>query len=323
MKPKIILFILFSLPVTLTAQDTIFVKTGQVIPAIIVEKNNVEIKYKRFGQPESAAIYSLFVSDISRIHYQDGIIADYSRAGELSTDDKPATAAQMAGTMKSVKLSLGLNVDYFNRDISDDLNIFWRDKTGDNNAVMGGTPVSFPILLKMSFVLGNSGRNILGDELQLIITPVDAIYATDNGGSNEIKLRNFYYNITMFYGHTMNHKKNLVGIIEPGLDLAFMSGYIKLNNTTYDIKANLGVGFHTALGVDWIMSKRIMASARAGYRAMTVKESHENESSSTGYSSFYVNPPDDKLLTVKCKGPYFSFGLTWSFYTRLKYGYTE
>jgi hypothetical protein len=318
---KITLFSLLFLSFSyiLSAQDTIFVKDGQVIPAVIIEKNNTEIQYKKFGQPEPAAIYSIFVSDIKSIHYIDGIIADYSQAGQSSGDDKPETAIEMAGTMKSIRWSLGVSLDHFNRNMNDDLLVFWRDKTGNKNATIGGNPVSYPVLLRMNMILGKSGRNRIGDELQLMITPADAIYATDAGGANEIKLRNFYYNIVLYYGHTLNHKQSLIGIIEPGLDLGFMSGYIKLKNIEYAIKANMGAGFHTALGVDWIISKRFMASCRAGYRLMNVKESHESSSSSTGYSSFYVDPSaSEELLKVSWNGTYYSFGMSWSFYSKLK-----
>jgi len=318
---KITLFSMLFLAVAslISAQDTIFVKIGQPIPAVILNKNNTEISYKKYGQPEPAAIYSIFVSDISSIHYQDGIIADYSQAGQARTDNNSPSAIELAGTMKAVRWSFGVSVDYFNRNVNDDLLVFWQNKTGDNNATIDANPVSFPIILKMGMMLGNTGRNRLGDELQLMITPVDAIHALDKNGLNEIKLRNFYYNITLFYGHNLNHKKSLYAIIEPGLDMGFMSGYIKLNGIEYNISGNLGVGFHTALGADWIISRRIMASGRAGYRLMSVKESHENSASSTGYSSFYVKPGvSEDLLKVKWDGVYYSFGLSWSLYSKLK-----
>ena len=89
MRLKLFLFFIIVLPAYCIAQDTIFVKNGQVIPAIIIEKNNTEIKYRRFGPPESAAIYSIFVSDISSIHYKDGIIADYSQVGVAVPGEKP------------------------------------------------------------------------------------------------------------------------------------------------------------------------------------------------------------------------------------------
>jgi hypothetical protein len=319
MKSKLLMLAFIVFTGILSAQDTIFVKNGQVIPAVIIEKNSTEIKYKKYGQAESAAIYSIFVSDISSIHFSDGIVADYSAAGQSGTQYKTATAYELAGTMRAVKWSFGLNLDYFNRNTDDELLIFWRDKLSDPDAAIDGNPLSIPIILRTSFVLGNSGRNWIGDELQLKFTPADAIFATNETGSYEIKLRNFYYNITLFYGHTLNQKRNFIGIIEPGVDFGFMSGYIKLNNTEYEISGNLGVGFHMALGTDWIISKRILASLRAGYRIMNVDESHKSSTSSTGYSSFYVDPSTgDELLTVSWTGPYASFGLTYSFYTKLK-----
>lgn len=318
MKSTFISVLFLALASIIYAQDTIFVKNGQPIPAEILKKNSTEISYKKFGQPESAAIYSIFVSDVSSIHFQDGIIADYSQLGQTSIDNNSQTAIELAGTMKVIRWSLGLSFDYFNRNVNDDLLAFWHIRTGDNNATISGRPISFPIILKMGMMLGNTGRNRIGNELQLIITPVDAIYATNKNGINEIKLRNFYYNISLFYGHNLNHKKNLFGIIEPGLDLGFMSGYIKLNNDEYNISGNLGVGFHTALGADWIISRRLMASGRAGYRSMKVNESNENSASSTNYSSFYVNPGvSENLLKVKMNGVYYSFGLSWSLYSKL------
>jgi len=307
-----------------SAQDTIFVKNGQVIPAIIVEKNEVEIKYKRFGQPESAAIYSVFVSDILRIHYQDGIIADYTLRDSDPGNKEPEKAIEQAGTIKSVKFSLGVSAGYFNRNAEDELQDFWRYHTGDPDAEVLSNPLYFPVYFRMTFFPDRSGRNWFGTELQLFITPSDAINATNENGSDAIELKAFYYNIVAFYGRTLNHQRTLAAIIEPGLDLSFMSGYIKLDNTTYDISANLGVGFHMAVGADWLISKRLLTSFRAGYRFLSIEEQHKSESSSSGYSNFYTNPSvSEDLLTIKWNGPYVSLGLSWSFYAKQKFGSPE
>jgi hypothetical protein len=319
MKARFLFLLFLVLSGIVSAQDTIFVKNGKPITAIIVEKNNVEIKYKKFGIPESTAIYSVFISDITSIHYKDGIVADYTLPGQKESDNRPKTALEMAGSMRSIKISFGLSGASFNRNESDRLQLFWKYYDGINGPAIGGNKIYFPISLKMNFNLGQSGRNWMGDELQLAFTPDDAIYASNTSGTNEIKLKSFYYNIILYYGHTLNHKKNLAGIIEPGLDLAFMSGLIKLNNTNYDISGNFGAGFHLALGADWVITKRLLACARVGERFMTIKESHKNNSSSTGYSTFYVNPSvNNDLLNVKWSGPYASLGLCWSFYVKLK-----
>ncbi len=318
MKTTITLFLFFAIPMALTAQDTIFVKTGQVIPAVIVEKNNTEIKYKKFGQAEPAPIYSLFISDLKRIHYQDGIIADYTQAGQPDTGNKRAAAIENAGTMKAMKLSIGGAIENFSRNTDDALLILWRDRLVNPKATIGGNPLSFPVIFQFSAPLGYMQRNWFGGEVQFVITPSDAIYATNSNGSYEIKLKYLNSNISLFYGRSLNHKNNLVAIIEPGLDMGFMSGYIKLNNTAYNIYGNVGMGFHTAIGADWLISKRFTASLRGGYRSMKFKAIWEDRTvNPTKYYDFYVDPPSDEILYITRKGPFASFGLKWSFYSRL------
>ena len=307
-----------SLTLNLTAQDTLFVRNGQKIPAVIVEKNDTEIRYRKYGPPASEAVYSVFVSDILSIHYSDGIIADYSQAGQNPAGNVPEKPIDNAFTMKSIRWSFGAGMDHFNRKMEDDLLLFWRNVTANPKATIAGNPVSIPVILRMNMVIGNSGRNRIGDELQLMFTPVDAINSSALNGSYELRLKNFYYNVIIYYGHTLNHKQNLIAIFEPGLDLAMMSGYIKLNNVKYNLSANLGVGFHQAAGLDWLVSKRIMLSGRAGYRFLKTKESHENDRSSTGYSSFHVGPgAAGDLLKVKWNGAFYSIGLSYSFYTKM------
>jgi hypothetical protein len=313
MKTKLLLFLLFAFPLILPAQDTIFVKTGQVIPAIIVEKNDTEIKYKKFGQAEPAAIYSVFVSDVKSIHYKDGIIADYTQAGQPAINNKPAAAIEDAGTMKAMKFSIGGAAEYFGRNTDDALLVFWRDRLVDPKATIGGNPLSFPVIFQFSMPLGYMQRNWFGGGVQIIATPPDAIYAT------EINLKNFYSNITMDYSRSLNHKNNLLATIETGIDLAFMSGYIKLNNTTYNISGNSGMGFHVALGTDWLISKRFTASLRGGYRTMKIEVMYEDSSTDPPkYYNFFVDPPSEELLAVKWNGPYVNFGLKWSFYAKMK-----
>ena len=323
MKAKLPFLLLLIFPYLISAQDTIFVRSGEVIPAVILEKGDTEIKYKKAGRPASEAIYSVFISDVASIHYGNGIIADYTQSGQNSLEDQPATALDLAGTMQAFKFGVGLSGNYFNRNSSDNLLAFWRYRNGDNSLEIGGNPYYYPLNLKMVMPLGQSRRNWLGDELQLILTPADAVYASTEDGLNEIKLRAFYSNIIIFYGHSLNHKKTLLAIFEPGLDLAYMSGNIKVNDKDYKISANLGTGLHLALGTDWIISKRLLASFRVGQRFMTVKRIwYENSNSSTGYATLYINPvpPSDDLVSVSWSGPYASLGLSWSFYAKMKTG---
>ena len=311
----ILLLLLFS--GIASAQDTIFVKSGEVIPVTIVSKDNMEIKYNKFGQPEPAGIYSVFVSDIKSIHYKDGIIADYTVPVEKSNINKPQTPLEMAGKMGVWKISVGISGNYSNRNGSDNLLLFWQTWNPTNTPEIKWKPVYYSLDLKTSFVIGQAGRNIIGDELQLIHTPKDAIYSTNADGSNEISLRSFYYNIILFYGHSLNHKKNLFAIFEPGFDINFMSGYIKIGSEKYDNSADFGAGLHLAVGADWIISRRIQASFRVGQRFMKIKESHKE---SDGWYTLYVN---DDPVSAKWNGPYASLGLSWSFYAKLKLGRPE
>jgi hypothetical protein len=319
MKIKLLLLSLVVFTGILSAQDTIFVKNGQVIPAIIVEKNNTEIKYKKFGQPASAAIYSVFVSDIKSIHFSDGIIADYTQAGQPATETGKEKPIEKAGTMNAIKWSFGASAEYFAVNPGDDLLEFWRYHTGDPNAEIGGNPLSFPFFFKMNMALGNMKRNWIGDELLVNIMPGDAIYATDDNGSNEISLGNIYSTIIIYYGRSLNHKNTLLAIIEPGLDISFsMTGTITINSTEYE-ETGTGMGYHIATGFDWLISKRFTASLRGGYRFMTIKEQHRSSTSSDGFANFYVNHSvSDELLSIKWNGPYVNFGLQWSFYTKMK-----
>jgi hypothetical protein len=316
MKSVFVIFLFILFPLRLLSQDTIFFKNGQVIPAIIVEKNNTEFKYKKSGLPESTAIYSVFVSDISSIHYKDGIIADYTQAGVAGTGEDEARAVDLAGTIKVMKLSFGAGADYFSRNESDALLRFWQDRLADPNATIGGNPLSIPFFGKFG---AQFNRVAFGAELMVMVTPDDAIYSSEKNGTYELSLGNFYYNISFYLGRTLNHKRNLLLIVEPGLDIGSMRGEIKLNNTPWKVSASTGMGYHIAGGFDWLMSKRFTAHLRGGYRAMTMDVFVENSSSSTGYSQFYVDKDvSDELLTVSWDGPYASLGLTWSFYFRMK-----
>lgn len=316
MKIRLIIIGLIISSVIINAQDTIFVKNGQVIPAVIIEKNDVEIKYKKPGQTESAAVYSVFINDIIRIRYSDGIIADYTEAGGKSGTKEKISAIDLAGTMKAIKISAGLSRDWFSRNTKDDLLAFWR-YYADPAGTIGSNPASFPVNLKMTFTLGKSGRNWIGDELQLIFTPPDAINASAGGGIHGINLKSFYYNLIVFYGRTLNHRKTIAAIIETGLDIVSMSGYLKLNDKKYiNNNLSLGTGFHIAMGADWMISKRLMATARAGYRTVRLQESHKDENSPTGYSAFLVPGTTDEKLFVKWNGPFVTIGLSYCMYVK-------
>ena len=318
MKKELFFLLVLFFSVKVQAQDTIFVKTGEVIPAIIISKNNTEIQYKKFGQKEPAAIYSVFVSDIKSIHFSDGIIADYT--APLVKVNKNLRPVELAPVMGIGKLSVGMSACRFSRGTNDELTTFWQvNPLLKNSTPVVSNPAYYPLEFRMNMVMGRALRNWISTGLELIITPNDAISAKSTDGKDEISLHAFYYNIPIAYGHTINHKKNLVAFFEPALNLAFFSGNIKVNGTDHQVLDNLGTGMNLSCGIDWLFSKRFHASFRAGQRFLNVKESHKDASSSTGYSSFYSNPmKGNDLLNFKVNGPYISAGLYWSMYFKMK-----
>lgn len=318
------LFSLIMLLFTLTTygQDTIFVKSGEIIPANIISSDNTEITYKKFGQPEPAAVYSVFVSDIKSVHFKDGIIADYSTPG--NTTKRPRKPVEMANTLGIGRITIGMNAEYFKRNSSDDLLEFWQKNASlNNNTPIEGNPVSYPFNIRMSFVLDQAKRNWLGTGLQLIFTAQDAIHAESTDGKDNIRLKSWYYNIPLYYGHAINHKKTVIAIFEPALDLSFTSGNIKINNVDHKVTMNLGVGMNIGMGLDWLISNRVVANVRVGQKFAKVKESHESQISDTGYQTFYINYPlKDDLLTYRLNGPYVSAGISWAMYFKMK-GFRE
>jgi hypothetical protein len=305
------------------AQDTIFMKTGAIIPAIILEKGEVEIKYKKIAQPESAGIYTVFNSDVASIHFKNGTVANYTKSNQNSINNESNQSTHWDPSAPVMKFNIGVSGNYFMRNESDNLKLFWRNMNGGNpNLEIAGNPRYFCLNLSMCSPIGGTKRNWLGATLQLAFTPSDAISASNtyNGFSNEIKLNAFYYNIILYYGHTINHKKTLIIIFEPAVDIAMMSGSIKMQDISYKEFAISG-NSHFALGFDWIISKRILANLRAGERFMNIKEEHEDKTMSSGYGSFYVNYPANKdLVKVSWSGSYVSLGLSYSLYGKMRPG---
>jgi hypothetical protein len=306
------------------AQDTIIMKSGVKIPAIILDKGDVEIKYKKFAQPEPAGIYSVFVSDVARIHYKNGASVDYNKINQAGINNQANQSANKNSSSPSMKFIVGVSINNLKRNTSDNLLLYWRGLNNNNTLNIGGNQQYYALNLGMGSTLDANKRNWFGASLQLVLTPSDAISASNtyNGGLNEIKLNAFYYNISLYYGHTINHKKTLILIFEPAVDLVMMNGYIKVDDTKYNVSSMGGFSSHFALGLDWNISRRFMASLRAGEQFVKIKESHTDSKSSTGYASFYVNyPTNQDLVNVNWSGSYFSFGISYSLYTHIRTGH--
>lgn len=295
-------------------------KNGTTIPAEIIEKGEVELKYKKASQPESVAIYSVFNTDIASIHYKNGAIIDYSKYDPDSNKKQEKESLKAAGSVSSMRFTLGLSGNYGKRNEADNLRLFWRFWNNDNNLEMAGNNMSYAFNLGFGTALDGNKRNWFGAGFQFLFTPSDAIHVTNYyHGSNEIKLKMFYMNIMFFYGHTLNHKKNLLLMFDPGIEMGNMGGFIKIYDTSYKVSGTSKISAHLATGLDWIISKRIVASLRVGQRFMNVKEFHKSTSSKTGYASFNVNPiANDDTVIVNWNSTYINVGLSFALYKILK-----
>lgn len=320
MKALSFCFSLLFFSTILLAQDTLFMKNGITIPVEIIEKGEVELKYKKITPPASVAIYSVFISDIASIHYKNGAVIDYSKYDPDSNKKQENESLKAAGSVSAMRFTFGLIGNYGNRNENDNLRLFWRHINNDNSLEMAGNKISYAFNLGFGTALDGNKRNWFGGAAQLLFTPSDAIHVTNYYyGSNEIKLKMFYINIMFYYGHTLNHKKNLLLMFDPGIEMGNMSGFIKINDIKYKVSGSSKISAHLAAGFDWIISKRVLASLRVGQRFMKVEESHKSSASKTGYASFYVAPPSNlDLVNVNWSGTYINFGLSVALYKILK-----
>jgi hypothetical protein len=303
-------------------QDTIYMKTGDRIPAIVLDQDEMEISYRKFTTPENPSIYSLFKSDILKIRYKNGKEISFATTnpGAPAKSENPFLAENTKEPV--MKFSFGLGGGYLNRKTDDKLLQFWRAWNNDDALITDENKRNVSVYLSMSSPLGGTRRDWFGASLQVAISAPDAIHATFLKGvsilPNEIKFQTFNYNIGMLYGHTINHKKNLVLVFEPALDIGMMNGIIRMSDVDYKIFSISGIASQFSTGMDWIITKRTTLSLRGGYRFMQIDESHKSKYGSTGYSTFYVNPPDNKnLVSANWSGTYVSAGICFSLYGQM------
>lgn len=169
--------------------------------------------------------------------------------------------------------------------------------------------------LSMGFQGANEGKALIGMELQLVLTHASrAIWGqdTDLGYATEVYFSAKFVNLAIKLGMPIGSG---YFIIEPGLDMGLMNGKIGMYNSaaswtieTHE-KGALGVGGHAAMGLDIPLGKSLSLTMRAGYRALKVEETHEDDSSSTGFSSYYVNGVDGETVKVDWSGMYANVGI--------------
>ncbi len=76
MKHSAIIFLCF-VQLALNAQDTIYKRSGDVIPARVIEINTKDISYKREGMPDGP-LYILEKNEVKKIKYKTGAIDSFT-----------------------------------------------------------------------------------------------------------------------------------------------------------------------------------------------------------------------------------------------------
>lgn len=291
------------------SQDTIVLKTWVRIIATITDTTKAEIKYKKFGQPEPAGIYSVFKSDVLRIHYKDGRKKSYIAPVEnnqLRTDRQ----------FMSWRFNFGFGVNYYDRSANDNLLKFWRYCNADDNLSISDKKYCYSYMVNMSSPIGVSKRNMLSSCFEVFVMPKGFINASNNIDTfkNKINLTGWGMLVSFTYGHSINYKKNLFLVIEPGINPGFITGDIKLYGKDYKMSMVSNISGSIAAGLEWMVSKRLVVNFRIGYRFMKADNSFEDDSSSTGYSHFYTNNVDKETMYVNYSGMYCRAGLYFSLY---------
>jgi hypothetical protein len=292
------------------AQDTIFMKNGTSILAKNIVIGSDEINYQKTSPPNSTAIYSVFIIDVSKIKYQNGTIQEFTK-----TEQKNEFGGKVPKA--GFRFSLGYMYNYTKMNRLTDLETFWRNINQNQNLDISYKQNSSTFYLSMTSPLGHSQRNWIGDEVFLTFFPKSTIVAVNEfHGKNEINLDLVSFSIIIFYGHTINYKKNLIALIEPGISGGFLNGNFRLFEEDYKVDNMSGINLHLALGLDWIISKHFQANLRFGHRFMNIDEIHK---SPLGYySSFYINPGvSEDLLKINWSGNYVSLGFAFSVNTKL------
>lgn len=291
-------------------QDTIVLKTGVIIVTTITDTAKAEIKYKKFGQPEPAGIYSVFKSDVLRIHYKDGKEVSYIVPAE---DNQIRTDRQFM----SMRFNFGFGVNYYDRNDNDNLLVFWRFYNQNDNLSITNKKYCYSYMVNMTSTIGVSKRNMLSSCFELYMFPKGFVNASNSFyGNNSINLTGWGMLVSLTYGHSLNYKKNLFAVIEPGINPGFIKGDIILFGEDYKMSMVSNISGSIATGLEWMISKRLVANMRVGYRYMKSENSFENDSSSTGYSHFFTNNTDKEIMYINYSGIYCRVGLYFSMYAK-------
>lgn len=182
MKQTILFILLLTGFMALRAQDTIYKRSGEIIPAKITEISTAEIKYKRFTMPDGP-VFIIGRNEVQKIRFANGVVDSFALSQPVSTQTVIAAESPVAVQQQPTPLLTGLienpraGLYYYNGArinekkmllVATDKNRSWRNKeldqaiiaTGDfkkNQYISGfGGPV---VLIACLVAAGQSAQN--------------------------------------------------------------------------------------------------------------------------------------------------------------------
>ena len=94
---------------SISAQDIIVLRNGNVIEARVLEISPAEIKYKRFEHLDGPIIV-IFLSNVLSIKYENGTIQIFNTEEVIKQENVQAARSRSPG-MKPNKLNVGINIE--------------------------------------------------------------------------------------------------------------------------------------------------------------------------------------------------------------------
>lgn len=94
------------------SQDTLFTRSGQMIPAKVYEINQTDIKYKKPSNPDGP-LYSISKEDIAVIEYKNGSKDVFQTQGQSQNQSLAKPADDVYASASGAKSTTQVNNNYY------------------------------------------------------------------------------------------------------------------------------------------------------------------------------------------------------------------
>lgn len=131
--------------ITLRAQDTIYKRSGEIIPAKITEISTAEVKYKRFTMPDGP-VFIIGHNEVQKVRFANGVVDSFAVSQPVTTQTVMPSEVQVVLQQQPMPVLSGLienprsGLYYYNGAkinekkmlyIATDKNRIWRNKELD------------------------------------------------------------------------------------------------------------------------------------------------------------------------------------------------